>query len=179
MKVIFLDYDGVVNTIMFDLENPERNKGKPRYNWPDDGKVNNPQAVKWIEMLCKETGAKLVISSTWRSSPNYKECLYNAGLSPDIEILGKTPRLHIRRGLEIQKWLDENGQDVTNFIIIDDDSDMEHLMDRLIQTNMDYGFMYPEYRKALAKLTEGDVVEDVSKEGNHGTLRQVQMQDEA
>lgn len=73
MKIIFLDYDGVVNTLWFDDIN-----GEPNFNFPSDDKVNNTQAIAWLNKLCKETGAKIVVTSTWRMSENYKECLYNA-----------------------------------------------------------------------------------------------------
>ena len=52
----------------------------------------------WLNKLCKETGAKIVISSTWRfcereGEPTTEDCLRNSGLLPEIEIIGKTPRL--------------------------------------------------------------------------------------
>ena len=36
MNIVFLDYDGVVNTLMFDGENEN-----PYFNFPEDNKVNN------------------------------------------------------------------------------------------------------------------------------------------
>jgi len=128
----------------------EQDESDPRYCHPIDNKVNNYQAVKWIEKLCKETSSSIVISSSWRFSSNYKECLYNGGLSRDIEILGKTPRLHGHdRGNEIQKWLDDNTHlGIEQFVIIDDDNDMAHLMDRLIRCDTRLGFDIGEYNEA-------------------------------
>ena len=72
MKVVFLDYDGVVNTLWFKDVN-----GEPNFNFPDDDRVNNTQAIAWLNKLCRETKAKIVVTSTWRMAKNYKECLYN------------------------------------------------------------------------------------------------------
>ena len=64
-----------------------------------------------------------------------------------------TPKLHVRRGLEIQKWLDDNpqGENVV-FVILDDDSDMEHLMDRLVQTDHEFGLTQEDAGKAILML---------------------------
>ena len=76
MNILFLDYDGVVNTPMY-----VPGKDFPRYNFPVDNKVNNYQACRNVSLLCKHTNSKIVVSSTWRKYTNYKECLYNGGLS--------------------------------------------------------------------------------------------------
>ncbi len=130
----------------------------PSMCMPEDNRVNNYSAVKWIEMLCRETEAKIVVSSTWRMDDNYKECLYNGGLSREIEILGKTPRISNEiRGKEIQRWLEENSHlIIEKYVIIDDDSDMGHLLDRLVKCDFEWGFGLSGYRKAKEILTEGD-----------------------
>jgi hypothetical protein len=64
------------------------------------------------------------------------------------EVIGITPNLtygrgfsdHTPRGVEIQQWLDEH-PDVTNYVILDDDSDMlEHQMKNFVVTfdNVDH-----------------------------------------
>lgn len=151
MKVIFLDYDGVVNTLWFQDVN-----GEPNFNFPTNDRVNNTQAIAWLNKLCRETGAKIVVSSTWRMDNNYKECLYNAGLNKDIEILGKTPILHIARGIEIQHWLDENeDKNIDSFVILDDDMDMEHLTEYTVFTDTYIGLTYHTYYAAKQILEKG------------------------
>lgn len=148
MKVIFLDYDGVVNTLWFQEVN-----GEPNFNFPNDNQVNNIQAIAWLNKLCRETGAKIVVTSTWRMSDNYKECLYNAGLNESIEILGATKILGTKRGLEIQQWLDDNKKlNIEKFVILDDDMDMEHLIEHLIVTDTSIGINYHTYFEALNML---------------------------
>lgn len=151
MKIIFLDYDGVVNNLVFHSIDGEPDfYSEPLEEYSGrDYKVNDFQAVAWLNKICREFNCKIVVSSTWRGRDDYKECLYNAGFKG--EILGKTPRLNgciYKRGLEIQKWLDMNKEyKIEDFIILDDDSDMEHLMGHLIQTNTHRGLGYEEYQK--------------------------------
>ena len=109
-RVVFLDYDGVVNVPMWN------DKGtSSRYNFPSDGKVNNFQAVQWLSEACQKFHYDIVVTSTWRSHANYKECLINGGLRDGIQILGKTVSLSYEhpypektRGWEIKKYLEEH-----------------------------------------------------------------------
>lgn len=146
MNVLFLDYDGVVNTPMWD-ETGE----KCTYNFPQDNKVNNFQCVQWVSEFCQKYGYSIVVSSSWRNRENYRECLLNGGLRDGIEILGKTPNLPgthgSRRGDEIQMWLDEHPE-VDVFIILDDESNVGHLADHLIKCNTTVGFTLLEFMKA-------------------------------
>ena len=138
-RVIFLDYDGVVNTPMWN------EKGTVcRYNWPSDNKVNNFQAVQWLSEACIKFHYDIVVTSTWRLKDNYKDCLINGGLREGIEILGRTvhltdeedgPDFHGRRGREIQRYLDEHPE--INYYMILDDEDVpcnENQREHFIQT---------------------------------------------
>ena len=92
MKIIFLDYDGVVNNLVFFNINGEPTFG---YVGPDgeksiDRQVNDFQAIAWLNKICREFECKLVITSTWRWRDDYQECLYRAGLNEKVEILGRT-----------------------------------------------------------------------------------------
>ena len=74
MNVVFLDYDGVVNTPLWDSE------GKYcTYGFPEDNKVNNFQCVQWVSEFCQKFRYSIVVTSTWRFESNYKECLINGG----------------------------------------------------------------------------------------------------
>ena len=88
MNVVFLDYDGVVNNIIWDPE-----KGRADYSHPFMGKVNNFQACQWLSEFCEKYDYKIVVTSSWRLYPNYKECLIAGGLRDDIEILTIDPAL--------------------------------------------------------------------------------------
>ncbi|MFW6225708.1 MAG: HAD domain-containing protein [bacterium] len=121
MKVIFLDIDGVLNVIPTDID-----KFGCTFH---DNFVDN---LRWI---IEETGAKIVISSTWRMGGlKYIRDMWEFRNYPG-EIIDITPtckevvHMGIRefydlvdRGDEIKLWLDH--YDVDNYVIIDDDNDM-------------------------------------------------------
>ena len=150
MGIIFLDYDGVVNTLLF-----EPGKDKPRYCFPRDGRVNNYQAIRWLNKLCKETDAKIVVTSTWRSESNYKECLYNGGLDKGVEVIGKTPDLcRLSRADEIREYINTH-QDLfgDGFVIIDDEKSAGSLSpSRFVKCDTVRGFGLIEYLGALKIL---------------------------
>ena len=151
MNIIFLDYDGVVNTLWFQDVN-----GEPNFNFPRFEQVNNTQAIAWLNKLYREIPYSIVVTSTWRMQDNYKECLYKAGINKNIKILGKTKNLGTKRGIEIQDWLDNNKElQIENFVILDDDMDMEHLIDKLVLTDTMIGINYYIYYESLQKL-KGD-----------------------
>jgi hypothetical protein len=152
MKVIFLDFDGVLNSWRW-YKNLALAGRKPSMR-PDD--QIDPKAVSVLNTIIEKTGAKVVVSSTWRiarSVEQLQEILTKYGFAG--QVIGKTPRLggpRPQRGDEIQVWLDEN-PGVERFVIIDDDSDMVHLMNRLVRTDM---------KKGLTKAHAEEVVKLLS-----------------
>ena len=115
MKVIFLDIDGVLNY-----------RGS---DFIDARCLNN------LRHIVNETGAKIVIISTWRvcmdetyykkyvSKPNkeldrYREILTTT-FSGNIRWFDITSDLNERRSDEIKLWLN-NHPEFTNFVVIDD-----------------------------------------------------------
>lgn len=165
-RIIFLDIDGVVNTRQIGIMPFPSACGKIRrkdgffYDLCNnkDGRVSNIQAVMWLNKLCKDTGAKIVISSTWRFHDDEdfttEDCLRNSGLLPEIEIIGKTPNAGTSiRGDDINNYLCTRCDPLnTSFVILDDDNDMGDLIDYLVLCDTDVGFGYNEYRKALEIL---------------------------
>lgn len=126
MKVIFLDIDGVLNSD----EYVEKVKKSDIQGIERDIDI---EKVKLLKRAIDETGAKVVLSSSWRYTKNaryLKELLANYGIRVD-----STPYIQEKRGLEIKKWLSEN-QEVEDFLIIDDeifDSFDEELMKKLVK----------------------------------------------
>lgn len=143
MNVVFLDYDGVVNTPMWNEDGT-----KCRYNFPDNNKVNNFQAVQWVSEFCQKYDYSIIVSSSWRTEENYKECLINGGLRDGIEILGKTKALGMKRGKEINIYLRDHPE-ITGYIIIDDiDEFSKFQQKRFVRTREDVGFSKYDYYKA-------------------------------
>jgi HAD domain in Swiss Army Knife RNA repair proteins len=106
MKIIFLDIDGVLNC----KKTP--NPRKLPY-------VVDKRLVARFKRLLDRTGAKVVLSSTWRYDP--------AGLFSakhwGIPFIGVTPDMPKRpRRDEILTWLQEHSK-ITRFAVIDDEDD--------------------------------------------------------
>ena len=147
MKVIFLDIDGVLNC---------RTSTK-RYNgclFVDDDKL------ALLAELIDKTGAKIVLSSTWRFGLLHPD----SALASDVIALQKemykfglriyshTPRFpEKQRGDEIQAWL-EASSNIESFVILDDDSDMANVKDYLVQTTWESGLKKEHIEKAVAIL---------------------------
>lgn len=109
MKVIFLDFDGVLNII-------------PK-SYDQFGGTFHDEFVENLKSIIDQTGAKIVVSSTWRlSGISFLRDMWKFRNYPR-EIIGTTPDTNFTRGHEIQMWLDRN-PDVENYVILDDDNDM-------------------------------------------------------
>lgn len=123
MNVIFVDFDGVlVNTIdsavAYHALFPDL---------PDRSTMFDQVAVGLLKHVCDLAPAKMVISSTWRIGRTVADfiAIFESCGWKDAPVIGLTGRggAGTCRGDEIQQWLDANPV-VTNYAIIDDDSDM-------------------------------------------------------
>jgi hypothetical protein len=136
-KIVFLDIDGVLNSELYHKS--------ARYvdcaeedakDWFKRSIVDiDPEAIQFLNNLLASTGAKVVITSTWRRSSTQEELqrLLNArGFTG--EIISVTPVFnsdtHVR-GNEILCWVNNNREllgcyyyEFRNYVILDDDSDM-------------------------------------------------------
>ncbi len=151
MKIIFLDVDGVLN-----------HRGSFAPGMPGGSRRIAPECVTELNRIVESTGADIVVSSTWRQDPDYIRVLRAAGVKG--RILGKT--VHGIRGIdgnflvgtcrgdEIQEWLAANEPDA--FVILDDDSDMAHLMPSLVHTSFDTGLTREHADDAIARLSTPD-----------------------
>jgi hypothetical protein len=175
MKVIFLDIDGVMNSTeeMIALYN--------QYGPSIDNTLPSPTKCKLLKQLVDETGAKVVLSSSWRLSLNAIQKLidlfetYNLVLSgftcheveskkfkntlyEDIEpryqhTIGGFGTYIEDRGAEIAAWLLDHPQ-VEKFIILDDEeNDIRHWFpNNLIKTNMKFGLTEKEVANGIKIL---------------------------
>lgn len=168
-KVVFLDIDGVVNTLMIDTKPFKTDRGQIsrdgfyyKLNMPEDEEVSNRQAVMWLNKLCKETDAKIVITSTWRMGKGgltkTEKALRNSGLLDSIEILGATAignSYFNIRGYEIDDYLNKH-QEIKRYVIIDDDFDMlPNQINNLVTTDTNIGITYNTYVRAKEILNTG------------------------
>lgn len=134
MKIMFLDVNGVMCTL--------------RSHFAFGGSEQLMQAwditvCQMLRVLCNKCNLKIVITSTWRircerlrthlATYELIESVFRNkqdDVLDDNSVEWKTKRLphsddssDKHRGLEIQEWLDRHPK-VTDYIIIDDDSDM-------------------------------------------------------
>lgn len=165
-KIIFLDIDGVLNSrkSMEFCKEPDPGKKSIQMYMPHPIHLDNLQNIIW------STGAKVVISSSWRigcTSVRMWNTLFVALGYVDIDVIGVTPSLNgsgDTRGDEIQAWLDKNKEmsmisymsthckPVESFVILDDDSDMKHLIDRLVQMDGMVGLTEEKANEAIRML---------------------------
>ncbi len=170
MKVVFLDVDGVLNA---GCRVVPGTKGFELQDWVI------PKAIEHLNRITDRTGAKLVISSTWRIGKTVKELREMfAGVGVKAEILGKTEKgpcswhrdagfpecYQAHRGYEIQDWLrnykqicdlglSAYGRDpVESFVILDDDSDMDPHRDKHVHTDLYRGLTRRKVEEAIRVL---------------------------
>lgn len=134
MKIIFLDFDGVILTPRTKFEKPD------------------PKCMANLNHLIRASRSKIVVTSTHRlisTALLLGQRLKKWGCVG--EIVGITPNLLNRRGKEIELWLD--GQpDTESFVILDDDSDMKPFLNRLVLTDI-HGLTKENVEEALRILS--------------------------
>jgi len=119
-KILFLDIDGVLNNAASLSE----------------GIHIIPEKCLMIRDICWRTGAKVVVSSTWRigrSLDELQQIFRLVGMGGLI--VDRTP-FHNEgpRGEEIDHWLKDNTR-TKQYAIVDDDADMlEHQMQYFVKT---------------------------------------------
>ena len=101
-KVIFLDFDGVLNTEYYQWF--LHNQGKPYFD--EYGSCFAPSAVNQLKRIIDETGADIVVESTWKylGLEAMKE-LWQARNLPGriIDITPDIPNTPPCKGLEIEQ----------------------------------------------------------------------------
>ena len=155
MKVIFIDFDGVITI--------------PETKW----NISLPH-IKRIKKICDNTDAKLVISSSWQRYAGTKNETreervtnwLNGILMKDINgpikkffedyTYDMSGRFYSEfgnvRGSDIKSWLTRN-PDVDNYVIIDDEGDMlDEQLFNFVQTDWSFGIQDREVKLAIDVL---------------------------
>ncbi len=145
-KIIFLDIDGVLNCGSWLYANG------PFGTTKGDDKID-PAAVKRFNQIIEQTNAKIVVSSVWRIG----ETLESMKVIFDKhnikgEIIGLTPNKGRYRGDQIQYWLDDFDGKIDLFVILDDDSDMGDLSNKLVKTSFQTGLLDEHIVLCVEKL---------------------------
>ena len=152
MKIIFLDFDGVIDTEYYSHILYEA--GKPIAD--EHGLLFDPECVKNLKYIIDNTGADIVVSSTWKDDLSYEEILdmwKDRGLPGFVTDVTPTTAEH-HRGDEIDAWLKECPTEC-NYIIIDDLDACnfnEHQIPRLLIVNPLFGLDEYTAERAIRKL---------------------------
>ena len=145
MNVIFLDFDGVITI-------------PPKWYLQAD-------LIKNVKKIVDATGAKIVVSSSWRMDSveetidkmigRPKRCPRNRMLNWLIDNLYDVTHTYKGlRGQEIKDWLNERN-DIENYVIIDDDGDfLDEQLYHFVQTNYEDGLTEVETKRAIKVLNK-------------------------
>ena len=165
-KVIFLDFDGVMNTERYIAE--QRRNGLPvsdRY-----GYLFDPKAVENLRRIIDATGAAMVISSSWRLEGKERmEAMWHERALPG-QLIGVTGQsLHANfpmsagetagatKGEEIRGWLKEHASKSYRYVIFDDEADIRpEQRPHFIQTDPRIGITRADAERAIRILNGED-----------------------
>lgn len=136
MKIIFLDFDGVMDTAYYDhILNKKGLFGNDIF-----GTVFDPNCIQNLKKIIDSTGADIVVSSSWKYFMTYKDFLdmwEYRGLPGFVTDVTPTPTIRRNRGDEIDAWLNECKVECCYVIIDDFDGSNfnEHQIPRLLTVN--------------------------------------------
>lgn len=146
-KIIFLDFDGVIT--------------HQASGW----EIDNEKCLL-VKKICDETGAKIVISSSWRHSTVKKTIaaykLQDWVLTPYV--VGVTPFLKLnlyciettdfpQRGLEIAEYIYIIDEFIKNYVILDDSTDLLYIQkDHFVKTDTYKGISEENVQQAIQIL---------------------------
>ena len=155
MRVLFLDFDGVLNSMQsatFWHNKRDQSKWENEMYSSWEGTLFEylahefcPIAMSNMEELMRRCpDVKIVVSSTWRLRNDVdalKKILAPSKLISDA-IIDRTDSLDGPRGNEIKAWLDKHPE-VSQYVIVDDDSDMlESQKENFVKTSSMHGFQF-------------------------------------
>lgn len=166
-KVLFLDFDGVLNTEKYQAELRLADKS----DWDDFGQLFDPEAVENLKMVLDAVpGVLLVINSSWKLeglntmkamwkarelpgsihsvTPDYVPDLLNIDLDNCENIV-----LLSGKGNEVKQWLSMNAPEGCSYVIFDDVPDfLPEQEEHLIRVNPITGITMEDAVKAISLL---------------------------
>ena len=154
MKIIFLDIDYVVNCMSTKERAPSGVIGVEQ------------RLIAYIKEIVDATGAKIVLSSTWRKDWAFNllngkdwDYLREEFAKQNLYFLDYTPiRSDSHRGREIKEWLESTDYNVRSYVIIDDEMfDIKDLHEgHMVQTSFNDGINPYAVKMAIEILAKED-----------------------
>ena len=148
MKVVFLDFDGVLNSKAFFKS--------PRHEDSEAGALD-PEAIARLNRLLAATGAVVVISSSWRHGYTIEQLVVLLACRGFVGTVHDKTRDWIsaactQRGDEIADWLRDHPE-CSTYVVLDDGADMDAVRERFIQTDVEgMGLLDEHVDRAIAML---------------------------
>ena len=131
MKVIFLDFDGVLIPINATVK-------------LDDYPKPSEEAVRNLNLVVQVTGAMIVVTSAWRNGRSVGELdKLLSSWGTRVTVLDKTRSIEDDRGNEINSWLISH--DVGEYVVVDDDpTDLDIFARRRVMPKPEVGISWPD-----------------------------------
>ncbi len=167
LKIIFLDFDGVIST-------------------HEKGMNLDTSKVALLEEILSATGAKIVVTSSWRigtrNAEEFVEKLFNFHRSRDKvsnsslfidSIYDVTDTMGNDRGDEVQRWIDEHIDQIEQYVILDDENDyLDEQLFNFVQTDEYEGLTSREVKLCI-KILNGERIEFPSRINRELTFRRM------
>lgn len=152
-RIVFLDIDGVLNSVATTRQERHVSSWAPGDEWEQAGRGVrcDERLVERLVHIVKAAPAYIVLSSTWRRvfSWDALEALFTAwGLAG--RLIDMTPTMNSRKE-EILTWLATTDEDVESYVVIDD-YDMTLPADRFVRTSYETGLQDEHVARALTIL---------------------------
>ena len=153
MKIVFLDFDGVMDNAKYDIY-------LNKHNLPEKdefGVLFDPDCIAALAKIVEQTGAKIVISSSWKDFMTKEEIdqMWQKRQLPG-EVIDVTPSTSRHRGDEIATWLNLC-PNKCQYVILDDQPREQFNTDQydhLIITNGFYGLTQSDAEHAVEILIQ-------------------------
>lgn len=145
MNVIFLDFDGVLNSNKYFTSTKQESPF-----FLEDEKMH------LLKQIIDQTNAKVVLSTSWReiwdTDLEIAKKLKDYFIQFDIDVYSITPCIEYNRVLEIKDWL--NNHQVSSYVILDDIlGPWFDLEEHVVVTNIDgHGLTEDDVKKAIEIL---------------------------
>lgn len=129
MNIIFLDVDGVLNSLAYFEQVVDKLDNYKKSAFAEISEHH----LEMLSQLYNKVDAKIVLSTSWRSLDDksepdaYKmyEYLIQSLAKFNMEVIDKTPYVHMKRPLEILTWLKNTEYNDIKFVSLDDDFTVE------------------------------------------------------
>ena len=139
-KIIFLDIDGVLNDGFTIL-----GTGK---DFPTKDHLD------CLKQIVDATNAEIVLSSSWRYYPEYKNDVKNALRNVQLQFIYVTKELPKGRDAEVREWLSRHPE-VENYLILDDLNEFsDELKEHQVLTAFATGLLPEHVKKAIDILNK-------------------------